>query len=68
MILIDETIFDEFARLTRYNLEAFKEKVEKFAENALGIGPDSNHPFWDDCESWLEENMDLFDDVLDKAA
>ena len=68
MILVDETIFDEFARLARYNLEAFREKIERYAENALGIGPESKHPFWDDCEKWLEENRDLFDDILDLAA
>ena len=68
MILVDETIFDEFARLSRYNIDVFYEKVSRYAKNALGIDRDSNHPFWDDCNKWLEENRDLFDDVLDEAA
>ena len=68
MILIGETIFDDFARMAKYDFEEFLEKVTAYAENAIGTPVGSNHPFWDDLERWIEDNRDVFDEEVDKAA
>jgi len=67
MILIEQTIFDEFARLANYNYEVFLDKVYGYAENALGIKPESSHPFWDNLNEWVDENRDMFDDLMEQA-
>ena len=69
MILMDETIFDDFAQMTHYHLEDFMEKITNYGVNALGAIPGSNHPFWSDLKRWLDENWDLFDnETQEKAA
>ena len=67
MMLLGETIFDDLAYLTDYQLQEFIEKVNQYAQFAMGITRETKHPFWDDLKNWLTDNSELFNEEYESS-